>query len=278
MSKNEVAKVEEAGLPIDEDMMKMLAADAGAGQENLTSRDLAIPFIGIIQKGSPQINKAKSEFIKGAEVGFFLNNATQQVYPGEQGIILIPCAYQLQAAEWIPRNNGGGLAQNFGTDVAKAESLIVRKDETTGRDLTRDGNEIVIAGTHYCLLVNPETGSFYMCVASLSSTQLKKSRRWNSLMSQQELALPGGQVFKLPTFGRSYVCTSGYEENKKGDWYGWNITAGELTMKLPRGKEIYEAAKKFHESVQTGAVQSAAVGGEETASSAANAETAPPAF
>ena len=67
--------------------------DAGAGSETITTKDQLIPFINILQKLSPQLDKQKpSDYLKGAEEGFFLNTATKRFWPGDEasGILFIP--------------------------------------------------------------------------------------------------------------------------------------------------------------------------------------------
>ena len=63
--KNSVVKKEAAGLPahLEEEM----EADAGDGRQGITTKDLAIPFLRILQKMSPQLSKRDGAYIEGAE-------------------------------------------------------------------------------------------------------------------------------------------------------------------------------------------------------------------
>ena len=58
---------------------KMLEADAGVGLENITTDDMQIPFIRIIQALSPQLQKDDPLYIKGAEQGDIFNTVSQEV-------------------------------------------------------------------------------------------------------------------------------------------------------------------------------------------------------
>ena len=57
----------------------------GTGLEDTTSEDFAIPFIRIIQSGSPQTKKADGKYVKGAEEGDIINTVSNQITGGESG-------------------------------------------------------------------------------------------------------------------------------------------------------------------------------------------------
>ena len=48
MAKKDIAVQEEAGLPAE--FLNEMALDAGAGSEEITTDDLAIPFLRVLQK------------------------------------------------------------------------------------------------------------------------------------------------------------------------------------------------------------------------------------
>ena len=73
---------------------KMLEADAGVGLENITTEDMQIPFIRIIQALSPQLQKDDPLYIKGAEQGDIFNTVTHQVWKAEEGITVVPCYFE----------------------------------------------------------------------------------------------------------------------------------------------------------------------------------------
>ena len=56
--------------------LAVLASDSkdASGFGNLDmSRDIAIPYINILQSNSPQLNPSKAEHVEGAKVGQFYN-------------------------------------------------------------------------------------------------------------------------------------------------------------------------------------------------------------
>jgi len=113
-----------AAFNIEEDDLK--------GFEQINSNTMSVPFIRIIQKGSPQINREKPEFIQGAQAGEWFNTVTKDVYG--DAIRLIVLNYDHIYIEWRPDREG---FVGYHT-VENAERLAV--DKTFGKWKTKDGN------------------------------------------------------------------------------------------------------------------------------------------
>jgi len=89
--------------------LAVLASDSkdASGFGNLDlSRDIAIPYINILQSNSPQLNPSKAENVEGAKVGQFYNTVSQEV---SDSLNVIPVLYQLRYVEWKPRESGEDL-------------------------------------------------------------------------------------------------------------------------------------------------------------------------
>jgi len=223
-----------------------MAADAGVGLENTSAEDYAIPFISILQALSPQLNKQEGKYIKGAEQGQIFNNVTNEVVDGEEkGIQVVPVGFKFTIVEWKPRESGGGIVAIYDRDNAPDDA----EKDAKGRDVRPNGNSLVSTGTHYVLLVK-EDGSFEQAVISMSSTQLKKSRRWNSLMAQITMRGPNG-MFTPPTYSHQYRLKTVPESNNNGSWYGWSVT----NEGMLQDRDLYLAAKDFHAAVASGSVK-----------------------
>ena len=94
--KNEVAIMDE----------NMFAVDAGIGVSDLSSEDLAIPFLKVLQKMSDELDD-----LDDAKAGDIYNTVTKNVVKGKDGVTVINCAYSLQYIEWEPRGTGTGAPQ-----------------------------------------------------------------------------------------------------------------------------------------------------------------------
>jgi hypothetical protein len=232
--------------------------DAGAGSESITSKDKVIPFVNILQTLSPQLNKKKEGvYVEGAEEGDFFNTATRKFL---KEMIVIPVVFMRRFTEWVPRDKGGGLVADYGSDETCLVKRKTQKNEK-GKDFTPEGNEIVQSLTYYSLLYDPENGSVEPIVLSMSSTQIKKARQWNGIITNLKIPRSNGQgTFNPAMFYHSYKLTTVPESKDNNQWMGFKIDSYMPTVKLKNGEEIYQAARDFRQSVLDGTVKADAAG------------------
>jgi hypothetical protein len=236
------------------------AADAGAGMEGATSESFAIPFLGVLQKGSPQVDEADGAFVEGAKAGLFFENVTGRLYDGKTGVLLVPCAYRRTFLRWGARGEPGA---GFKGEIAPEEVAQMRAE---GKIVDLDGRLFVPLpdGTvndkkcdsvrdtrnHYVLLIDEQTGAWTQALVSLVSTQIKKSKMLMSALASVKLVGAAG-TYTPPTFANLVRCHSVPESNDKGTWHGVKF---ELAGRVDR-TEVYAAAKAFHASVAKGVVE-----------------------
>jgi len=230
--KNEIAIKEEAGLPALAGMEEY----AGGGFENTDQDSFAIPFLSLLQSNSPQCKKSDGAYIKGAEEGLFYNTVTEEIFETVQ---IIPVAYKRQILEWKPRDEGGGIA---GIYEPGQEPSAERDDD--GKLVTDQGTILKDTRMHYCLHVLPD-GSTMPVVLSLSSTQIKKSRKLMTVLTNLKMNGKKGK-FTPPMFASLFKASSIAENNDSGSWMGWNFNRlGWVT-----NPEHFEEAKAFYELIQ----------------------------
>jgi hypothetical protein len=94
-------------------------------------------------------------------------------------------------------------------------------------------------------------------IIKMKSTQLKKSRTWNSIMSNQR-RVDGDEVYQPKDFARSYVLKTIREKNDKGKWFGWVISEGDWIdeLKISNVEKIYEDAMLFEKQIHSGEIDS----------------------
>jgi hypothetical protein len=223
--------------------------DEGAGLGELGARDLALPFIVALQKGNPQVDESsgKGKFISEARAGMLYNSVTNALYEGRTGVQIIPCGYQKTFVEWHPRESGGGLVGHL-----KPDSQRIAEAHRNERNLliASNGNILTETAYHYVMCVDPEFG-LVASVLAMSSTQLKKSRRWNSLMSAMRVTGANGQKLRAPSFAHIWRLTTTPESNDKGSWWGLVITSEGLI----NDSSVYQEARRFSQAVSEGKVQ-----------------------
>ena len=234
----------------------LFEADANQGAQNISQEDLALPFLKILGQLSPEVNKRDGKYVEGAEPGKIINTVTNELF---DDIDVIPCHYKRQYIEWQDRGTSSGAP----VAIHEADSDIV---STTTRDKgykdrLPNGNYLENTANHFVLLCgkNPQTA-----LLSMKSTQLKVSRKWNSMMMGIKMQGKNG-LFTPPTYSHIYNLSTVQMSNDKGTWFGWDVSkAGPVT-----DKSIYDMAKAFAESVGKGEIQ-AKHGTEETTKSNSN--------
>jgi hypothetical protein len=236
VKKTEVAVQQPTALvAFADDMM----ADAGLGFENVSAGDVAIPYLKVLQALSPELRGVTK--IAGAEEGLIINTVTGVLM---KEVRVIPCAFKKSYVEWTPREAGGGLVKEW-TDEKILEKT---KKNERNQDVLANGNLIVTTAYHYVLVLSE--GGFERALIAMSSTQLKKSRRWLGQMMALQVKV-GDKSFTPPPFSHSYHLGSGMETKDANSWYGWLIN--DPTMVQDRG--VYDAAKKFGSDVTAGLVK-----------------------
>lgn len=221
-------------------VMQDFSADAGAGLEGTDKSSFAIPFIVALQGNSPQIEK-----LDGAKPGMFLNSITNELM---KEVFVIPCAFHRRFVRWAPRSEGGGYKGDYSpVDVELGHIECLTQD---GQAYLIGDDELKDTRNHYCL-VKTSDGVWTPAVISLTSTQIKKSKRWMSRIQTIELRSPAGKPYTPPSFSHIYKATTIKEENSKGAWHGWEIEMIEPVADA----ELYTKAKVFHDAVMAGTVQ-----------------------
>jgi len=230
------------------------AGDLGFGQQ-----DLVVPFIRILQSNSPQLARGNAKYIPSARAGDFYNTVTQDVFSGEEGIYVLPIVFQRSYTEWTPRNEGGGLVADHGSD---ASILRECSRDDKNRYWTQRGTIVQEAGHYFSFQVDVATGQYTMAVIPFTSTQWKKARTWNTLMSGMMVKTPQGMK-PLPMFANVYHLTTVGESNDSGDWLGYKIRRYKPVHEVAGGVELYEAARSFKALVQQGSVKAGGHEGDE---------------
>ena len=118
----------------------------------------------------------------------------------------------------------------------------------TNKQILPNGNNIVQTAYHYVLILN--NAGYQNAVISMASSQLKKSRRWNSLMLSQKIKGPSG-MFTPPTYAFTYKLSTVSESNDRGSWFGFSIEKGEQVS----DPTIYGESKAFAQSASSGSIE-----------------------
>tara|TARA_R110002051_G_scaffold159926_2_gene231395 strand:- start:4104 stop:4883 length:780 start_codon:yes stop_codon:yes gene_type:complete len=227
--------------------VNMFVEDSSSGLENVSADDLAIPFLRLAQALSPQVNEREGAYIKDCKQGDIFNTVDNTFYKGDQGVQVVPVSYKRSYLEWAPDRKGL---------VTVHESSEILKDVSKndrGVDYLPNGNQLQTTANHYVLILDGN-GNWGQAILAFAGSQLKKSRKWNSIMSGLKMTTTDGKVFTPPTFSHKYLLKSVVEQNDQGSWFGWDISIVEQLS--AEEAVIYAAAKQFSANTNSGAVVS----------------------
>jgi hypothetical protein len=250
----EVAKIPEQAKSIT---VNAYADDAGEGLENISSDELLIPFIRILQGLSPEVDEAESKHIPDAKPGQMFNTATQELFDGTRGILFLPVRRTHTFGEFTPRLQGGGFHGVWDESDARIPALRAAQGGF-GKLALENGNELIETYSIYGLVApmllegeKLEDTAFSQVVIGFSSTQIRAYRliiaRLNTLMGQPKPV--------YPIFAHLWhFCTVG-QKNAKGKFHGWQprLYGGSAkTALLPVTSDLYQQGKAFSAFLKEG--------------------------
>ena len=208
----QVVSKEEAALPIS---VADLEAMSGQGFENTDKDAYAIPFLRILQPGSPQVQEDEASYIEGAKPGMMFNTITMQLYGKEAKVI--PITYNRSFIEWVP--NRGGFVKDHGSDPAILDRIETIDDKHNS--ILDNGNIIQDTRTHIVLLADDILAG--PVILSMTSTGIKHSRKWMTLMNG--IRIPNSTK-QAPMFACIWKVGITKNENDDGKWYQFGDKSG----------------------------------------------------
>ena len=237
---NQVAEKKSAGLPAN-----MFEDDAAKGLGTIGQEDLALPFLKILGQLSPEVNKRDGKYVEGAEPGMIYNSVSGELYDGVKGINVIPCFYKLEYIEW--KDRGEGLGAPIAIYDSSSDIMSKTKPDANYKDRLPNGNYIEKTASHFVIVSGDSPST---ALISMKSTQLKISRKWNSMMSGIKMKGANG-MFTPASFSHIYKLKTTQMSNDKGTWFGWEVSkVGPVT-----DKGLYDQAKGFSDSISKGSVK-----------------------
>ena len=81
-----------------------ISKGTGRGNEEVTTNQLTIPRVKLLQKMSDEVDKHHPNYIEGAEDGHFLNSLTKEIYGDE--IYVLNVKFKDEYVVWRKREAG----------------------------------------------------------------------------------------------------------------------------------------------------------------------------
>ena len=219
--------------------------DANKGFQQVTQEDLALPFLKVLGQLSPEVNTRHAKHIEKAAPGMILNTVTNELYDGAKGIQVIPCYYKREYVEWKER--GESLGAPVAIHSTDSDVVASAKRDNMNKDRLPNGNYLENTASHFVLVTGANTST---ALITMKSTQLKTSKKWNTMMFGIKLKGKDG-LFTPPTYSHVYKLKTVQQSNDKGTWFGWDVNK----IGTVQDKAVYDQAKSFSQNISKGNVK-----------------------
>lgn len=197
------------------------------GFENVTSSDLGMPFLSIIQKGSAEFDvthaKHKEKAIEGVLPGDIINTATRQILHSYNAAPLrvIPTFRVRIWQEWKSPQNGGGLVKTHNDASIMART---RQDENKKSIISEGegvGNQIKETVSWFCLA--EVEGDWVPVVVNMSGSNLGTARQWLTRATSIKWEDAQKRKFSPPIFSHVYHLKTGPRTKPGQSWFAFEI-------------------------------------------------------
>ena len=218
-----------------------LKAHGGGRGVSHDAADNIVPLIYVLQALSPQVNKAKPDFIPGSEAGdIWMRNSVPPIVKGEAGLLFQPCYFYKDWIEWIPRAKGGGYQGRHDARPDDAKEKPDAENPKRSRWMRPNGNEVIETRYHAGFVLLPG-GTAAPYLIPMSGSGHTVSRNWMFMMNQKTM---GGEV--VDSWAGTYRLKTVSKTNAAGTWYTWAITdAGWVATEADykRGEALFNSFK-----------------------------------
>lgn len=226
--------------------------DAGEGFSGQSGADIAIPFITVLQKMSPQCDTDGTP-LEGAKPGMLFNTVTEEMWTAEEGLIFVPAYTQNVFVEWVPRKKGGGFVgiHNISSEVV---TKAVAAAEEFGK-YTVEENELQETFYVYGVLLDSNSEPLQMITIAFTSTKIGVYKKWNTKIN---MFLQKGSTQRPPLFAHRVRLTTVRQENSEGVYHNFVLSPlnDDIRSSLSApGSVALEAGRKCLEMVKSGAAR-----------------------
>ena len=246
-----------SAVTLAEDDYAAYAEDRGAGFEGQTSEDMSVPFLTILQPGSPEVQGEEAV----AKAGMIVNRTTGEIISGKEGVTVIPVFTEHMLMEWVPLEKGGGLVGRHTIDSDLARDVRATQPLGAYKHPSGNGNELLETFYVYSIALT-EDGSPHPATLAFKSTDIKGYKDWMFRARSIVISNPatGQKLTQLPLFSHAYRLRTAHNSKNNYTWYTAVIGfAGEnaAASRLAPSSELYQLAKTLKDAVSSGRLKAA---------------------
>lgn len=179
----------------------------GRGSESVTTSDLAIPRLKLLQMINDEVQPGHPKQVEGAQAGMIMNSVTEELYTS---LFLINLSFTKKFVVWRTRKSGGGMV---GTYDSEDEALAALEEQ----GLSAKDHEIKENPTHLVLLLDDEGNPKNVALLDMPGVKVKKSKIWNTRINDEEKE-------GNPRFGCVWQLGVVSESNNSGNYFNYDVT------------------------------------------------------
>lgn len=229
---------QEAKVPATNDAMPdFMKGQSGAGTEALSSSDVAIPRIKLMQAISPEL-----EQFEDLSPGDFLHNLLEENLGNE--IQLVPVYTDLRAILWRPRHEGGGiLARSEDMKIWSPSNVSFTVKPIKGADITVEWNTSKTVAESRLLewgTMNPKDPKSQPAGTLMYNVAMMLPARPDVgpvVVTMQRAGIRVARNFlgkvklsRAPSYGQIYTMSSVQEQGPEGPFWNYKFTAAGLVQ------------------------------------------------
>lgn len=192
---------------LTDEMRQMYEEDAGVGVST-KAEDRRVPFVNLLQKGSPQVIKQHPDYVPGAEAGMFWIKGEEPV----QTMWVQPLVMRHFYKEWYtPR--GSGIAGTY-TKLPEGAVEVKKKNQVVKWTMPGEASEVIETRDQFVNILG-ENGVVTPAIISFTGTGHGVWKDWNNTMTkkrQQNGAL-------APSYSNIYQIGSRWVKRGEFDWF-----------------------------------------------------------
>lgn len=238
--------------------------DAGAGFQNQSKDDVALPFIDILQPGSPEVQGAERD---GARAGMIINRVTGEVFEAldtisdAPGIIVVPSITEHLYTEWKPKKgpNDELLKGGFVGRHELVEPVVKEAREKSPFKAFRlpNGNDLLETFYVYGLQLFDD-GSTAPVAMAFGSTKIRAYKSWMYIARAIQVLTPSNNRANPPLYSHAYRIRTKKKVEGSNTWYipviGFTGADAESSRYTP-DDAVYQAARAVEKAYLSGAVK-----------------------
>lgn len=201
-------------------------AQSGAGNENITSDDLELPRLKLLQALSPEVAEGGDEQIAGAKPGMTVNTMTGEIMDDFYAINVF---FNREYAVFRDRTLGGD-----GVPLTVEATEEAAKNFITENGLSLDEFNVTETARHLLLICEEDGTPKYEALVLMSATRLRFSSEWNS-----QIVATG-----MDRYAGMWKISPKRVSNSKGSWFSYTVDFANWA-----DPAAYEQAKAMYAAV-----------------------------